>query len=91
MQFQGYRRPDGRVGVRNHVVVMPGCLCSTIAARKICQAVEGVTYLENPNGCAQNSRDTAITLEIISGLIANGNVYGVLIVGNGCENIQEDR
>ncbi len=91
MQFQGYRRPDGRVGVRNHVVVMPGCLCSTIAARKICQAVEGVTYLENPNGCAQNSRDTAITLEIISGLIANGNVYGVLIVGNGCETIQEDR
>ena len=91
MQFQGYRRPDGRVGIRNHVVVMPGCLCSSVAAKKICQAVEGVTFLENPNGCAQNSRDTGITLEILSGLIANGNVYGVLIVGNGCETIQEER
>lgn len=48
-------------------------------------------YLYNPNGCAQNSRDTAITLEIISGMIANGNVYGALIVGLGCEMIREDK
>lgn len=88
MTFQGYRRPDGHVGVRNHVVVMPGCICSAGAARKI-SARSGATYLHNPNGCAQNARDTAVTLEILSGMIANGNVYGALIVGLGCESIQE--
>ena len=90
MHFMGYRRTDGHVGIRNHVVVMPGCICSAGAARKICEK-SGATYLYNPNGCAQDARDTAMTLEILSGLIANGNVYGALIVGLGCESIQEAR
>lgn len=90
MHFMGYRRTDGHVGIRNHVVVMPGCICSAGAARKIAEK-SGATYLYNPNGCAQDARDTAITLEILSGLIANGNVYGALIVGLGCESIQEER
>ena len=90
MHVMGYRRTDGHVGIRNHVVVMPGCICSAGAARKICEK-SGATYLYNPNGCAQDARDTAMTLEILSGLIANGNVYGALIVGLGCESIQEAR
>ena len=90
MHFMGYRRTDGHVAIRNHVVVMPGCICSAGAARKICEK-SGATYLYNPNGCAQDARDTAMTLEILSGLIANGNVYGALIVGLGCESIQEAR
>ncbi len=90
MNFLGYRRSDGHVGIRNHVVVMPGCICSAGAARKISEQ-SGATYLYNPNGCAQDARDTSNTLEILSGLIANGNVYGALIVGLGCETIQEAR
>lgn len=91
MKFKGYKRPDGSVGVRNHVVVMPGCLCSAGAAKKTVEASPGTIYLHNPNGCAQNSEDTGLTLEILSGMIANGNVYGALIIGLGCETIQEDR
>ena len=91
MKFNGYKRSDGSVGIRNHVLVMPGCICSAGAARKIAEKAEDAIYLYNPNGCAQNSEDTAMTLEILSGMIANGNVYGALIVGLGCEIIQEDR
>lgn len=91
MKFMGYRRPDGSVGVRNHVLVLPGCICSAGAARKIAAKAQGASYLYNPNGCAQNSEDTGLTLEILSGMIANGNVYGALIVGLGCEIIQKDR
>ena len=87
----GYRRPDGSVGVRNHVLILPGCICSAGAARKIAAKAENASYLYNPNGCAQNSEDTGLTLEILSGMIANGNVYGALIVGLGCEIIQKDR
>lgn len=89
MKFKGFKRSDGRVGLRNHVVVMPGVTCSAVAAQKICKLVPGAVYLHNPNGCAQTPGDTALTLNILSGLIANGNVYGALIVGLGCETIQE--
>ena len=91
MKFNGYIRSDGHVGIRNHVVVMPGVICAAGVAQKIANQVKGAQYLYNPNGCAQNSSDTAITLEILSGLIANGNVFGVLIVGLGCEMIREDK
>jgi len=78
------------VGIRNYVVVMPGVICAAGVAQKIANKTDAL-YLYNPNGCAQNSKDTAITLEILSGLIANGNVYGVLIVGLGCEMITNDK
>lgn len=90
MKFNGYKRSDGRVGIRNHVVVMPGVICAAGVAQKIANETDNVQYLYNPNGCAQSSIDTAITLEILSGMIANGNVYGALIVGLGCETIRKD-
>ena len=90
MKFKGYRRSDGRVGVRNHVVVMPGVLCGEVASRKVCRQVPGTTFLYNPNGCGQNHKDMAVTLDILSGMIANGNVYGALIIGLGCEFLLEE-
>lgn len=89
MKFNGYKRPDGRAGVRNHVVVLPGVLCAEVAARKIATRADGVTFIYNPNGCGQCHKDTGVTLDILSGLIANGNVFGALIVGLGCETIRE--
>ena len=86
----GYRRPEGKVGFRNHVVVMPGVVCADVAARKIAGAT-GAVYLQNPYGCGQTGADTERTLQILSGLIANPNVYGALIVGLGCEFLTEER
>lgn len=84
MQFMGYKRPYGRVGVRNHVVVMPGVLCSDVAARRVADAVDGVKYLFNPQGCPDNKENV---IEVMSGLLANPNVYAALIIGNGCETV----
>ncbi len=91
MKFLGFRRPDGKVGIRNHVVVMPGVICSSVAAKRISDQVRGSTYLYNPNGCGQGVADTERSLEILSGLLSHPNVYGVLIVGLGCETTQEER
>ena len=88
--FFGYKRPDGKTGVRNHVVVMPGVICATVAARRIAAAT-GAVYLDNPFGCGQTVADTERTLHILSGLLANPNVYGALIVGLGCEFLSEER
>ncbi|MDO4581217.1 MAG: UxaA family hydrolase [Bacillota bacterium] len=91
MEFMGYRRPYGRVGVRNHVLVMPGVGCADVAARRLAAAVPGVVYLANGNGCGQSHHDAQLTLEILSGLLANANVYGALIVGLGCEMLGEQQ
>ena len=88
--FMGYKRPYGRVGIRNHVVVMPGVNCAEIAARRIVESCKGSTLLTNPYGCVQSQGDTQITLKILAGLLANPNVHSVLIVGLGCETMQKD-
>ena len=89
MEFLGYKRPDGKTGIRNHVVVMPGVVCADVAARKISDAT-GAVYLQNPHGCGQTPSDSERSLHILSGLLANPNVCGALIVGLGCEFIGED-
>ncbi|NLT58763.1 MAG: UxaA family hydrolase [Clostridiales bacterium] len=89
MKFMGYKRPDGKVGIRNHVVVMAGVVCSDIAARRITEAVKGTTYLYNSYGCGQGIHDNNRSLKILTGMLANPNVHSVLIVGLGCEGIQE--
>ena len=85
----GYKRPDGKVGIRNHVVVVPGVVCSDVAARRIVDSVKGTTFLYNSYGCGQGISDQNITLRIITNMLVNPNVHSVLIVGLGCEGIQE--
>ena len=90
MEFMGYKRADGKIGVRNHVIVVPGVICAAVAAKRIAEKT-GAVFVGNPNGCGQSPEDTATTLEIVTGLIANPNVFGALIVGLGCEALQEER
>ena len=33
MNFMGYKRPDGSVGIRNHVLILPGCACASETCR----------------------------------------------------------
>lgn len=89
MTFKGYLRKDGKVGIRNHVVVMPGVICAETAARRIAEGCNAV-FLQNPIGCGLNPKDTAVMVDILSGLLANANVYGILIVGLGCEFLKEN-
>ena len=47
--FMGYKRPYGRVGIRNHVVVMPGVNCAEIAARRIVEKNRAEHLGETPD------------------------------------------
>ncbi|MBP1723988.1 MAG: Altronate dehydratase, partial [Deltaproteobacteria bacterium] len=87
MEFQGYRRPGGKVGVRNHVLVIPSVVCSQGAAEMITRNIKGAVYLPNVFGCAQVGEDRAQTKRALVGFGLNPNVYSVLVVGNGCENL----
>lgn len=50
MEFMGYVRPDGKVGARNYVAVIPSVTCANDVANAICHQVQGtITYLA-PSG-----------------------------------------
>jgi len=87
LEFLGYRRPDGRAGTRNYVLVIPSVACSQAAARKIAEGLRGVVFLPNIMGCGQMGEDRQIVRRVLSGFGRNPNVCSVLIVGNGCEQL----
>ena len=90
MTFYGYRRPDGRVGVRNRVLILPASVCATDTARIIAQQVEGAISFNNQQGCSQVAPDQQLTMDVMAGYAANPNVYGTVVVSLGCENCQMD-
>ena len=88
--FYGYRRPDGRVGIRNHVLVLPASVCASDTAALIARQVEGAVSFHNQCGCSQVPADEAWTMEVLSGYAANPNVYGTIVISLGCEGCQMD-
>jgi len=86
----GYVRPDGRVGIRNHLLVMSTVICSSFVTRRIADQVQGAVAIENPFGCGQLEPDLEITRRTLVNTAKNPNVGGVLVVGLGCEQIQAD-
>jgi len=86
--FMGYRRQDGSVGVRNHVLILPTITCATQAAMQITKLVHGTVSFIHQHGCAQVGDDFEQTFRTYYGIGANPNVYGVVVLGLGCETHQ---
>ena len=87
MKIYGFRRPDGQVGFRNYVAIIPTVMCSSVVATQISQIVTGTVALPHPHGCSQLENDRQRTLRTLAGLGKNPNVASVLVVGLGCENV----
>lgn len=90
MKFWGYEREDGKVGIRNHVLVLPTSLCASDTTRIIASQVEGAITFNNQNGCSQVPPDMQLTMDVMTGYAANPNVYGIIVVSLGCEGCQCD-
>lgn len=92
--FQGYRRVDGRAGVRNEIWIIPTVGCVNKAAQEIerkaqcfvCGTVEAVVAFSHPYGCSQMGEDQENTRRILGQLASHPNAGGVLVLGLGCEN-----
>ena len=92
--FKGFKRKDGKVGIRNEIWVIPtvGCVNSPAEVMvkevesKICGSVDGVFALTHPFGCSQLGGDHLNTQKALAGLAHHPNAGGVLILGLGCEN-----
>ena len=90
MTFWGYLRADGRVGVRNHVAVIPSCYCAATVARRIADQVQGAVALHHSVGCSQVGLDLEITARTLTNLGTHPNVAAVLVVGLGCERLKPE-
>jgi len=88
MTFLGYRRSDGKIGIRNRVLILPASVCASDTARIIASQVSGAISFTNQNGCAQIGKDLEYTMDILAGFAANPNVYGTVVVSLGCETCQ---
>ncbi|MFC1714878.1 UxaA family hydrolase [Candidatus Poribacteria bacterium] len=85
--FLGYKRDDGTVGVRNHVLILPTTVCASHVARRIAAETPGTVSLPHEHGCAQKGADYEQTKRVLVGIARNPNVAAVLVVGLGCETI----
>lgn len=92
--FMGFQRPDGKVGVRNEIWIIPtvGCVNNIATAmakaadQRVRGSVEEVVAFPHPYGCSQMGDDQEHTRTILADLVNHPNAGGVLVLGLGCEN-----
>lgn len=96
--FQGFKRPDGRVGTRNYLAIVSTVNCSATVSRQIADAfkgdalkaypnVDGVISLTHKTGCgmAMKGMDMEMLQRTLAGHARHANVAGYIVTGLGCE------
>ncbi|MBD5333166.1 MAG: altronate dehydratase [Bacteroides sp.] len=95
--FKGYVRPDGQVGIRNELWVIPtvGCvngivkqIVDRVNAETGAKGVDGIFGFPHNYGCSQLGDDHENTKKILRDMVHHPNAGGILVVGLGCENNQ---
>lgn len=79
--FLGYRRENGRVGVRNHVIVLPLDDLSNAAAEAVAHHIKGTLAIPHPYGRLQFGADLELHFRTLIGTGCNPNVAAVVVIG----------
>ncbi len=97
--FNGYKRANGEVGIRNEIWIVPtvGCvngiaerLASQLEAETKCKDIDAIHAWHHNYGCSQLSGDHENTRKVLRDIVLHPNAGGVLVLGLGCENNQPD-
>ena len=97
--FQGYRRKNGEVGIRNEVWIVPTVGCVNGIAERLASQLEKETQLEGIDavhawhhnyGCSQLSGDHENTRKVLRDIVLHPNAGAILVLSLGCENNQPD-
>jgi altronate hydrolase len=96
LTFQGYRRTNGKAGIRNDLYIVPTVGCVNGIAEQMISAFkaehpdlgpfDNITVLKHPYGCSQLGEDHLMTRSILADAVQHPNAGGVLVFGLGCEN-----
>jgi altronate dehydratase large subunit len=84
--IQGYTRPDGSVGIRNHVAIIPTVACANGVVEMIGHEVKGTVPLLHGHGCGR-ALEIGMHTNALAGMGKNPNVSGAIVIGLGCETI----
>mgnify|MGYP003406747938 CR=1 FL=1 len=79
--FRGYRRENGRVGVRNHVIILPLEDLSNAAAEAVAHNIKGTLAIPHPYGRLQFGADLELHFRTLIGSGCNPNVAAVVVIG----------
>lgn len=79
--FMGYRRDNGRVGIRNHVIILPVDDISNAAAEAVANNIKGTLGLPHPYGRLQFGEDLELHFRTLIGTGCNPNVAAVVVIG----------
>jgi (2R)-sulfolactate sulfo-lyase subunit beta len=79
--FQGYKRENGRIGVRNHVIILPVDDLSNSAAEAVAHNIKGAMAIPHPYGRLQFGADLELHFRTLIGTGANPNVAAVVVIG----------
>ena len=80
-EFMGYRRENGRVGIRNHVIVLPVDDISNAACEAVAKNIQGIQALPHAYGRLQFGADLELTFRTLIGIGSNPNVAAVIVIG----------
>ena len=95
LTFQGYRRENGDVGIRNELWIIPTVGCVNGMADRIIEVfkqevqpegLDSITVFKHNYGCSQLGDDHENTKTILGNMVQHPNAGGVLVFGLGCEN-----
>ena len=81
-RLTGYRRPDGRAGIRNHVLIIPVDDLSNAVVESVAKAIPGALPLPHPYGRLQFGADLDLTFRTLIGTGANPNVAAAIVIGD---------
>ena len=79
--FLGYRRENGRVGVRNHVIILPVDDLSNAACEAVANNIKGTMALPHPYGRLQFGEDLDLHFRTMIGTGSNPNVAACVVIG----------
>lgn len=97
--FQGYRRGDGKAGIRNEIWIIPTVGCVNDIAKALAEknqdlvsgSIDGLYTFPHPYGCSQTGEDHAQTRKLLAALTRHPNAGAVLVLGLGCENLTHEQ
>ncbi len=80
-KFLGYRRENGRVGIRNHVIILPLDDLSNAACEAVAHNIKGTLAIPHPYGRLQFGEDLELHFRTLIGTGCNPNVAAVVVIG----------
>ena len=97
--FRGFRRRDGRAGIRNEIWIIPTVGCVNDVAKALARenqdlvtgSIEGLYAFPHPYGCSQTGEDHVRTRKLLAALAGHPNAGAVLVLGLGCENLTREQ